>query len=123
MALETSVLKSVKKVLGLGADYTAFDQDIMLHINGAIVVAKQLGVPVPAGFQVDADSVNWEDLDLTDDELGLIKTFLYLKVRLLFDPPATSFAISAAENQLKEYEWRLNAIHEATVPLPLEEIV
>lgn len=110
--MESSILKSTKKMLGLSEDYTAFDLDIAMFINSAFSSLKQLGVGSTPVFVVDNDESNWEDLELSDDALSLVKIFIYLKVRMLFDPPPTSFLIEAVEKQIKESEWRMIAFHD-----------
>jgi hypothetical protein len=113
--MEQSILKSTKKVLNVGADDTAFDLDIITHINSAFSILNQLGIGPIGGFVVDDDTSEWEDfIPLTSPYLGLIKTCIYLRVRLLFDPPQTSFLLTAAENTLREQEYRLSSAREAT---------
>lgn len=120
MALETSILKTIKKQLGLPDDYEPFDQEILVAINSAFAHLKQLGVWLDVYF-VDDENKNWEDLSLETDALGFVKTFMYLKVKLLFDPPGTSFQIKAIEDQIREQEWRLLADHDQTVPTTYAE--
>jgi len=110
--MEESILKSTKKVLGLAEDYTAFDLDVITHINAAFSILDQLGVGPVGGFFIEDDQSVWTDFLAPPNQLNLVKTYIYLKVRLLFDPPATSYLISAATDQIKEYEWRLNSFRE-----------
>ena len=110
--MEESILTSTKKVLGIAQDYNAFDLDIITHINAAFSILDQLGVGPPGGFWIVDDSTQWTDYPAPPNQLHLIKTYVYLKVRILFDPPQTSFLLTAAENQVKEYEWRLNIFRE-----------
>jgi hypothetical protein len=105
--METSILSSVKKLLGLAEDYTAFDMDIVVFINSAFTSLSELGIAPANGFAIEDTKAKWEDLDLSQNELGLVKTYVYLKCRLLFDPPATSFVIDAITKQITEHEWRL----------------
>jgi len=102
------ILESVKLLLGIQNEYTAFDQQILMHINSIFVVLNQLGVGPKNIFVASAEST-WDSF-LTDIslDLELVKSYVYLKVRLLFDPPTSSFAIDAIEKQIQEYEWRLN---------------
>ena len=104
-----SVLLSVKKVLGLEPDYTHFDPDIILHINTMLMTMTQLGVPVPIGFSVEDDTATWTELTGGLTDIQAVKSYLYLKVRLIFDQPATSFVIEAMERQAQELEWRIIA--------------
>lgn len=115
--MEASILNSTKKVLGLDEGYTAFDLDVITFINSALATLDQLGVGPAGGLVIDGPSESWADLALPDNQLGLVKTFIFLKVRMLFDPPATSFAINAFNEQIKEVEWRLNIFSE-TEPAP-----
>lgn len=107
-----SILGSTKKVLGILPDYTAFDIDIIMHINSALSVLHQLGVGPEAGFMIEDDSATWGQFLGIDPAFNLVKTYVYLKVRLIFDPPPTSFAIAAAERQIAEHEFRINVVRE-----------
>jgi hypothetical protein len=119
--METSILKSTKKVLGLDPDYTPFDQDVITHINASFSSLNQLGVGPEAGFFIEDDSAEWDDYEVPEIQLQLIKTYIYLKCRILFDPPGTSFHLKASEDQIKEYEWRLNTMREEFT-IPEEEV-
>lgn len=100
------ILESIKKMLGLDPMYEAFDTDIIIHINSVFMALNQLGVGPKEGFSISGYMENWSDF--TDKKnLEAIKTYIYLKVRLLFDPPSNSFTIAAFEEQIKEYEWRI----------------
>lgn len=111
--MEESILKSTKKILGLAENYTPFDLDVITHINAAFSILDQLGVGPEGGFAILDDTAAWSNYAVTtENQLHLVKTYVYLKVRMLFDPPATSFLIEAANNQLREYEWRLNVFRE-----------
>jgi hypothetical protein len=124
--MEESILNSTKKILGLVAEYTAFDQDIITHINSSLNVLNQLGVGVP-NFMIVDDSAKWEDFIGAVDGMNLVKSYVFLKVRMLFDPPSTSFAIEAMNKQIEEFEWRLNAQREWLInpndPRGVEEVV
>lgn len=136
--MENSVLQSTKKILGLAPEYTAFDADVCMFINSAFGTLRQLGV-VSETPNVDhevaepPDDVTWDDVaalltdTTTNETLNLVKTYIYLKVRMLFDPPTTSFLIEAMNTQIAEHEWRLNHGREMiawTAPiLPEEEVV
>lgn len=112
--MEPSVLKSVKKMLGLDPEYSAFDTEIIMFINSAFSSLSQLGIGPSTGFSVEDDQTTWESLSLTTNAVALVRIFIYLKVRMLFDPPATSFLIDAVEKQIKEQEWRLREFHDET---------
>jgi hypothetical protein len=109
-----SILLSTKKTLGLAEDYTAFDQDIIMHINTVFTFLTQLGVGPIEGFMIEDASDVWDDFS-TDFRLNSIKSYVYLRVRLLFDPPATSFLLAAVQEQIKELEWRINVFRELAI--------
>lgn len=117
--MENSILNSTKKVLGLDPAYTVFDQDIIMHINAAFSILQQLGVGPVEGFMIEDDVAVWDDFILiegSEPSKSLVKTYVQLKARMLFDPPTTSFLIEAMNNQIKEYEWRLNVFREYALP-------
>jgi hypothetical protein len=112
--MEESILKSVKKILGIYPDDDSFDLDIITHINSAFSVLHQLGVGPLDGFYIEDETEVWEDF-LPDGPIPMVKevqTCIYLRVRLLFDPPTTSYAIAALERQISEHEWRVNVMRE-----------
>ena len=110
--MEQSILKSTKKIVGIDESYTAFDHDILTHINAAFAIVDQLGLGVEGGTFIQDEEATWSSLGLPDNQLNLIKTYVFLKVRLLFDPPQTSFLIANMKEQIEEYEWRLNVFRE-----------
>ena len=107
-----SILVSIKKLLGIAADYTHFDPDIIMHINSAFSVLTQLGVGPPEGFRIDDDAKTWNDFISDTIRLDAVKSYVYLKVSLMFDPPTSSAILSARERQISELEWRLNVAAE-----------
>lgn len=112
-----SILDSTKKILGLDPEYDVFDVDIITHINSAFFTLNQLGVGPVEGFMIEDDTTTWSEYLGGQINLNAVKTYVYLRVRLLFDPPQTSFAISAMEKQIQELEWRLN-VHREGVTYP-----
>lgn len=106
--MTNSILDSTKKILGIAPEYKAFDLDIMTHINTAFTTLTQLGVGPVEGFMIEDESSEWRDLLGDDLRLNSVKTYVYMRVRLMFDPPTTSFAINSLEEQVRELEWRLN---------------
>lgn len=113
--METSILTSTKKMLGIPEDYDVFDHDVITHINSAFSTLTQLGVGPSTGFMIEDDSAVWTDFIVDDDlEYNSVKTYIYLRVRQLFDPPTTSYLITAFDEQIKELEWRLNVHREET---------
>ena len=116
--MEPSILISTKKILGITANYDAFDLDILTHINASFSILNQLGVGPVEGFFVEDETAVWDDFVVPENQKHLVKTYIFLKVRMLFDPPATSYLIEASNKQIQEYEWRLNVFREeATYPL------
>lgn len=105
-----SILTSIKKLLGISKDYTQFDDDIIMHINTVFLNLAQLGVGPAEGFIIEDDSSEWSDfVDINDNaQLHAIKTYIYLKVKLLFDPPLSSSVIESTNRMISELEWRLN---------------
>lgn len=110
-----SILTSIKKLLGMDADYTAFDTDVIIHINTALAILYQLGVGPDKGFRIRDDSATWQDFVGEDTRLDDVKDYVYLKVKLLFDPPSSSAAIQSTESLISEIEWRLNVTAEMEV--------
>lgn len=111
--MDDSILNSVKKILGIAPDYDAFDTDVIIHINSVFSTLNQLGLGPSEGFMIEDDSAVWEDFLLGDMRLNAIKTYVYLRVRVLFDPPTTGFTLTALQEQIKELEWRMNVVREA----------
>lgn len=107
-----SILDSTKKVLGFTAENTAFDADVIMHINTVFSDLEQLGIGPAEGFAIEDNSPTWEDFLGTDLRLNNIKTYTYLRVRMLVDPPATSYLLNAMKDQIQEYEWRISVRRE-----------
>lgn len=105
---DSSILDSTKKVLGFDPDYSAFDADITMHINAALFTLNDLGVGAADGFLITGREETWDQFSSDTKLLTAVKSYVYLKVRMLFDPPATSFAIDAINKQITELEWRMN---------------
>jgi hypothetical protein len=112
--MEQSILKSTKKVLHIGPDDESFDLDVMTHINSAFSDLHDLGVGPAEGFGIEDDAAVWDDFSSDAVERNRVKTFIFLKVRLLFDPPATTFHLKAQQDQLDEVTWRLSVGREST---------
>ncbi len=107
-----SILDSIKKLLGISDEYTQFDNDIIMHINTVFMNLTQLGVGPEEGFFIEDNSATWTDfVDLKNEiQLNAVKTYVYLKVKLLFDPPLSSSVVQSMNNMISELEWRLNAV-------------
>ena len=108
--MDDSILATIKKMLGLAAEYTAFDQDIIVLINSQFMVLQQLGVGTKDkhGFSIKDYSEKWKDFLENDVNLRAVKEYIYMKVRIVFDPPGNSFVMDAYKQQCQELEWRLN---------------
>lgn len=111
--MEESILKSVKKILGIYPDDDSFDLDIITHINTAFSILHQLGVGPVDGFYIEDEDAAWTDfIEGPIPQLRAVQTAVYLRVRLLFDPPTTSYALAALERQIVEHEFRINVRRE-----------
>lgn len=104
-----SILTSIKKLLGISEEYLQFDDDIIMHINTAFLNLQQLGVGPEEGFSIEDDTTDWEDFADLESNLPLnaVKSYVYLKVKLLFDPPLSSAVIESTNRMISELEWRL----------------
>lgn len=103
-----SILTSVKKLLGITEDCMDFDADIIMHINSVFMVLNQIGVGPAAGFAITDKNDYWEDYIEDTTKLQIVKSYMALKVRLLFDPPASSAHMECIKQQISEFEWRLS---------------
>ena len=105
-----SILQSIKKLLGLDENDDAFDDDVMMHINSVLMILTQLGVGPKNGFSITGEEETWGDY-LGEDisKLSAVKTYVYLKVKTMFDPTSSSVVNEATKEMLKELEWRLNS--------------
>lgn len=106
--MEHSILISTKKILGIDPSYTAFDLDIITHINATFSTLSQLGLGPIDGFWIEDDAAVWTDFEPEPVWMNHIRTYVFLKVRLIFDPPNTSFVLAALERQVTELEFRLS---------------
>lgn len=109
---EDSILKSTRVSLGVGADETAFDTEILMHLNSAIATLHQIGLePKETGLYVEGVEATWTQLigpSAEQGELAAVKTYIHLRVKMLFDPPEVGFVLTAMKEQIRELEWRLN---------------
>ena len=104
-----SILTSIKKLLGIAEEYEHFDNDIIMHINSVFMILTQLGVGPSKGFMITDSSTSWDDFLPEDSEkLQAAKTYMYMKVRLMFDPPTSSAVMESMNRMINEFEWRLN---------------
>ena len=103
-----SILTSIKKLLGITEEYEHFDQDIIMHINSVFMILTQMGVGPEEGFTISDSTTTWSEFTNDDKKIEAVKSYVYLKVRLLFDPPASSSVMEAINRSISEFEWRLN---------------
>ena len=103
-----SILNSIKKLLGITEEQTDFDMDIIIHINTTLTILNDLGVGPEEGFVIEDSSATWDEYITDRRKFDKIKTYVYLKVRLYFDPPQNASLKEAMEKQAAELEWRLN---------------
>ena len=109
-----SILTSIKKLLGITEEYEHFDTDIIIHINSAFATLTQLGVGPSDGYSIENKDDYWSDFIKDSRRLEAVKSYVYLKVKILFDPPASSVVMESINRQINELEWRLNV----TVEIP-----
>ena len=107
--MDNSILNTIKAMLGPDPSYEVFDTEIIIHINTAFSTLAQLGVGPAKGFRITGPDETWDDF-ISDGSIDLesVKTYIYCKVKMIFDPPSNSFVMKAMEENCKEIEWRLN---------------
>lgn len=105
--MENSILTTIKQMLGLEKDYTAFDIDVIVDINASIFKLHQLGIGATENFRVTGYDETWDDVIGDVQDIEALKTYVYLNTRILFDPPTSSYVVDAMNNQMRELEWRL----------------
>lgn len=102
-----SILTSIKKLLGIEEDYVHFDADIIMHINSVLSILTQLGVGPSEGYSIKDANATWDEFIMNPAKLELVKSYVYLKVRLMFDPPSSSSAIESMKQLISELEFRI----------------
>lgn len=118
-----SILTSVKKLLGIDEDYKQFDTDIIIHINTVFMVLTQIGVGPSEGFSITDEYSTWEDFIGDKTFLNSVKSYMYLRVKLLFDPPLSSAAMDSLKKLADEFEWRLQVAAENNSSEEEDEII
>lgn len=108
-----SILTSIKKLLGITEEYEHFDEDIIMHINSVFMILTQLGVGPPEGFRIEDKTATWNKFISDDVRFDSVKSYMHLKVKLLFDPPLSSAAIESMNRMINEFEWRINVAAES----------
>ena len=119
----TSILVSIKKLLGLTDTYTPFDADIIMHINTVFMTLHQLGVGPSVGFKIEDDIAVWTDYLSDSILLEAAKSYVYMKVKLMIDPPSSSFVIESYKTLCSELEWRLTEQVMLTAPPVIGETI
>lgn len=112
--MDDSILVSIKQLLGIGDD-TSFDSEIILHINSVFSILDRIAPGFPKGFRITSSQDNWASYLPKDSYLDLVRTYVYMKVRLVFDPPTNSSLLSSLKENISEYEWRINDVSETTM--------
>lgn len=119
-----SILNSVKKMLGITEEYTHFDADIIIHINSVFSILTQLGVGPEEGFAIEDESTDWGEFIPEGTGsllLSSVRTYMFMKVKMMFDPPLSSSVAEAYNRQISELEWRLNVAAETEIGVLTEE--
>lgn len=106
--MDDSILDSIKKILGMPLEYDAFDTDLVIHINSVFGILAQLGVGPEGGFSISDSTTLWKSYLGDSKDLEMVKSYIALKVRLVFDPPTVGSVMDAMKEQIREFEWRLN---------------
>ena len=107
-----SILTSIKKLLGITEEYVHFDADIIMHINSVLSTLAQIGVGPSEGFVITGDNETWGDFIPENRNLENVKQYVYLNVRLVFDPPTQSSVLDSYQRKINELEWRINVTAE-----------
>lgn len=108
--MDDSILTTIKKMLGPGSEHNHFDTEIIIHINSAFNTLNQLGLGPSEGFAIQDKTSEWTEFIPEDNKhFESVKSYVYLKVKLIFDPPTNSAVIDSMKEMIKEFEWRLNA--------------
>ena len=108
MASKISILKDVRHVLGVHEDDEVFDRDLIMHINSTFNVLRQMGVGPEKGFAIKDASATWDEFLTDEPKVNMVRSYMYAKVRMQFDPPNSGTLVDALKNQIAEYEWRMN---------------
>lgn len=106
--MDESILTSTKKHLGIVEEYDVFDPEIIMDINSVFSILNQLGVGPEQGFFIEDDAATWDEFTAGDVLINDVKTYMYMKVRLMFDPPTSGTLVEVMNKQIAEFEWRLN---------------
>ena len=105
--MEESILTSIKLLLGVTEEYTPYDPQIIMHINSVFMILNQLGIGPETPFTISDKDASWSDF-ITDGDVEGIKSYMFLKVKLLFDTPTNGIVLGSYEKLIQEFEWRCN---------------
>lgn len=108
-----SILNSIKKLLGIHEEYTHFDSDLIIHINSVFMILNQIGIGPTNGYMITGPESKWSEFLGDDPRLESVKTYVHMRVKLLFDPPMSSAVVEAANRIISELEWRLILVSES----------
>ena len=117
-----SILTSIKKTLGIVEEYTHFDEDLIMHINSVFSILNQIGVGPSEGFSIKDEYSTWEEFIPESKKLEFVKSYVYMKVKLLFDPPVSSAAMESINRLTSELEWRIQVATDPIMDKREEEI-
>lgn len=110
--MEESILKTIKEALGIVDDYTAFDSQIIMHINSVFMILNQIGIGPEDGYQIQDKADAWSEFikksDWDDESFNLVKTYIAIKVKMIWDPPSSNALLDVYQRQIDEFEYRLN---------------
>lgn len=109
-----SILTSVKKMLGIVEEYTHFDDILIAHINSVFMILTQMGVGPAEGFSIVDGTATWDEFGIKNQPIEAVKSYMYRKVQLMFDPPISSAVAESANRTISELEWRLNVAVDPT---------
>ena len=108
MAANTSILNDIKEAVGIVPEYTVFDQQLITCINSTFSTLHQLGYGPKNGFAIEDASSKWRDY-VASNRLNFVRSYVIMKVHVMFDPPTSSIAMDALNKQIAEYEWRITS--------------
>lgn len=118
-----SILESTKKALDVPLDYDVFDNNIIMHINSVFSTLTQIGIGPADGFEIEDSAATWTSFIGTNVRYNSVKSYMYLRVKMLFDPPGTSFLLEAIKAQIEEYEVRLSYLRESGNWIPVSAVL
>jgi len=107
-----SILTSIKKLLGITEEYTSFDDDIIMHINSVFSILNQLGINDSKEFKIEDKTTTWDEYVEDEENIQLVKSYMYLKIKIIFDPPTSGTVMDCYKQQIAEYEWRLMTVQD-----------